>query len=138
MTAHRTTPLSGTATQNGQDEMGERGRTTIADHAVERLAACAVTEVDGVGGTARRMLGVPVSGEGLERSAQVTAHVTGETASLHARLSVTYPASVARTTDRARIHLMRRIAQLTGLAVSRVDITVTALHSGITEHRRVQ
>jgi uncharacterized alkaline shock family protein YloU len=53
-------------------------------------------------------------------------------------LSVAYPASVSRTTENARSHLMRRVEELTGLAVSRVDIVVTALHSYTTNGRRVQ
>ena len=37
----------------------ERG-TTVAERVVERLAAHAATEVDGVSGSARRVLGVAV------------------------------------------------------------------------------
>jgi uncharacterized alkaline shock family protein YloU len=51
---------------------------------------------------------------------------------------VTYPASVRRTTENAREHVIRRVEELTGLTVSRVDITITALHSGAVETRRVQ
>ncbi|WP_158889045.1 Asp23/Gls24 family envelope stress response protein [Amycolatopsis anabasis] len=138
MTALSTTPHTSTAGDHERGEMGVRGRTTIADRVVERLAARAVTEVDGVGGTVHRMLGVAVGGEGVERAAQVHARVTGDTASLEVRLSVIYPASVARTTDQARTHLMRRIAQFTGLAVTRVDIRVTALHSDTPGRRGVR
>ncbi|MEC3973881.1 Asp23/Gls24 family envelope stress response protein [Amycolatopsis sp. H20-H5] len=117
---------------------GEAGRLTIADRTVERIAAHAVTEVGGIGGAASRMLGVAVGGEDLDNSAKVVAKVSGETATLDVRLSISYPLSVTRTTEQAREHLMRRIEEFTGLAVSRVDITVTALHSGATEARRVR
>jgi uncharacterized alkaline shock family protein YloU len=53
-------------------------------------------------------------------------------------LSATYPASVSRTTENARSHLMRRVQELTGLSVSRVDIAVTALHNDTTNVRRVR
>ncbi|MEC3982534.1 Asp23/Gls24 family envelope stress response protein [Amycolatopsis sp. H20-H5] len=119
-------------------DAGERGRTTIADRTVERLAAQAVIEVAGVGGSATRMLGVAVGGEDLERSAKVTAKVSGDTATLDVRLSVSYPASVRKTTEDARTHLMSRVEEFTGLSVSRVDITVTALHSEAAQTRRVQ
>ncbi|WP_439657609.1 DUF6286 domain-containing Asp23/Gls24 family envelope stress response protein [Lentzea sp. HUAS TT2] len=81
-------------------ELGERGRLTISDGTVERIAARAVTEIDGVGCTA-----------------EVTAKVSGGVATLHVRLSVSYPASVGRTTENARAHLMRRVEELAGLAV---------------------
>jgi uncharacterized alkaline shock family protein YloU len=116
----------------------ERGRTTIADRTVERLAMRAITEVDGVGGAATRVLGVAVGGADLDSSAKVTATVSGQTAALDVRLSVVYPASVGATTENARRHLVDRVEELTGLVVSRVDITVTALHSTATERRRVE
>ncbi len=115
-----------------------RGLTTIAEHAVERIAVQLLTEVENVGGAARRMLGVTVGGEDPDRDAQVTATVTGETVALETRLSVTYPASVSRTTENARSHLMRRVQELTGLTVSQVDIAVTALHNETDNVRRVR
>ena len=119
-------------------DVDRRGRTTIAEHAVERIAIQLLTEVEHVGGSPRRMLGVTVGGEDPDRDAQVTAEITGETVAFDVRLSATYPASVSRTTEKARSHLTRRVEELTGLAVSRVDIVVTALHSDVINVRRVQ
>ncbi|WP_410586328.1 Asp23/Gls24 family envelope stress response protein [Amycolatopsis sp. lyj-23] len=116
----------------------ERGTLTIAEQAVQRLAAHAVLELDDVGGAAGRFLGVSLGAEELDRSAKVTAHVTEDQVTLDVRLSITYPASVTRTTERAREHLGRRVEELTGLVVTRVDITVTALHTTATERRRVE
>lgn len=121
----------------GVDSDG-RGRTTIAEHAVERIAIQLLTEVEHVGGSARRMLGVTVGGDDPDRDAQVTAEITGETVALDVRLSAAYPASVGRTTENARSHLMRRVEELTGLVASHVDIVVTALHSDATNVRRVR
>ncbi|WP_020669298.1 Asp23/Gls24 family envelope stress response protein [Amycolatopsis nigrescens] len=115
----------------------ERGRTTLEPRVVERIAAHAVTEVAGVGGSARRVLGVAVGSEEADRAARVRAEVTAESATLDVRLSVAYPDSVAATTERARAHLIERTGELTGLAVRRVDIVVTALHSEETGQRRV-
>ncbi|MFE6614402.1 Asp23/Gls24 family envelope stress response protein [Amycolatopsis sp. NPDC057786] len=115
-----------------------RGALTVADGAVERIAARAITELDGVGGAASRVLGIAVGGEDPGQGAKVSAHVTGSTATLDVRLSVKYPLSVRATTESAREHLIRRVGELSGLAVTRVDITVTALHSTETETRRVR
>lgn len=131
--------------RNGTDHAGGPdtghdlpGRTTLADRAVERTATQAITEIADVGGTARRVLGGTVGGPAEERSAQVSATVDDTTASLRVRLSIAYPASVARTTQRVRSHLVQRLHELTGLTVTRVDITVTELYIAQPGHRRVQ
>lgn len=117
---------------------GERGTLTISGSAVERITAHAVTEVDGVGGAASRVLGVAVGSENLDRDAKVDAAITGDSATLAVRLSIGYPQSVRGTTEAARAHIVGRVEELTGLAVERVDITVTALHTGTTGTRRVR
>jgi uncharacterized alkaline shock family protein YloU len=114
------------------------GRTTLANRTVERTATQAITEIADVGGTAHWMLGDTLAGPAEERSAQVSATVDDTTASLHVRLSIAYPASVARTTQQIRSHLTQRLHELTGLTVTRVDITVTALYSTQPGHRRVR
>ncbi|MFJ7213492.1 Asp23/Gls24 family envelope stress response protein [Amycolatopsis sp. NPDC098790] len=116
----------------------DRGTLTIAGQVVQRLAAHAVLEVDDVGGAAGRILGVSLGAEDLDRPAQVTAHVADGAVTLDVRISIAYPASVTRTTERAREHLVRRVEELTGLTVTRVDFTVTALHSSGIQHRRVE
>ncbi|MGK3206057.1 Asp23/Gls24 family envelope stress response protein [Amycolatopsis sp. MEPSY49] len=116
----------------------ERGTLTVADQAVHRLAAHAVLEIDDVGGAVGRVLGVSLGAEDPGRSAKVTAHVTGGEVTLEVRLSITYPASVTRTSERARAHLERRVEELTGLTVTRVDLTVTALHTTAASSRRVE
>ncbi|MFI9450154.1 Asp23/Gls24 family envelope stress response protein [Amycolatopsis sp. NPDC052450] len=119
-------------------ETDGRGGLTVAGVAVERIAARAITELDGIGGAASRVLGIAVGGEDLDQGAKVSAHVTGSATTLDVRLSVRYPLSVRATTETAREHLIRRVGELSGLTVSQVDITVTALHSTETETRRVR
>lgn len=114
----------------------ERGTTTVADRAVQRIAGQLVVEMEGVGGTSRRLLGLTV---GDDEAPTVAAAVRGEHVTLDVALSVCYPASVARTTAAAREQLSREVGELTGLTVDRVDITVAALRgdrSGTT--RRAQ
>lgn len=87
-----------------------RGRTTISERAVRRLAARAAGEVDGVAA-----------------DPEVSARVTEETAVLKVRLPVEYPMPVGAVTDACREHLMRRTHELSGLVVPRVDIDVAEL-----------
>jgi uncharacterized alkaline shock family protein YloU len=132
--------LQRTDTDHGGQDTGHNppGRTTMADRAVEHTAMQAITEIADVGGTTHWMFGDTLSGPAEERSAQVSATVDETTASLHVRLSIAYPASVARTTRQVRAHLIRRLHELTGLAVTRVDITVTSLYIAQPGHRRVR
>lgn len=118
--------------------LAPRGRTTLSDRAVERVATQAVTEVADVGGAAHWLLGDTLNRTPEERSAQVSATADDTTAALHVRLSIAYPASVARTTEQVRDHLIRRLHELTGLVVTRVDITVVALYLDQPGPRRVR
>jgi uncharacterized alkaline shock family protein YloU len=99
---------------------GELGRTTVDSRVVRKIVARAATEVSGIGD-----------------GPKVTARIDGESATVDIRLSVPYPASVARTTEAVRAHLIRRTGELTGLAVPRVNIVIDALHSKENHVRRV-
>jgi uncharacterized alkaline shock family protein YloU len=114
------------------------GRTTIAERVVERIATRLLTELDVVGGSARRVLGIAVAAEDLDGDARVTAEVDETTARLAVRLSVAYPTSVRRAAEAARTYLMTRVEALTGLVVAAVDITVTTLSSPDATVRRVE
>ncbi|MFF0147500.1 Asp23/Gls24 family envelope stress response protein [Amycolatopsis sulphurea] len=117
-------------------DAAERGALTIEDSVVAAIAARAVRETDDVGGAAGRVLGIGSAGP--QRPAKVTARVDGGQVTLDVRLSVAYPASVSRTSERARDHLTERIGELTGLTVSKVDITVGALQRAVENGRRVR
>ncbi|HEX7302067.1 Asp23/Gls24 family envelope stress response protein [Lentzea sp.] len=116
----------------------ERGALTIGEQAVQRLAARATAEVDDVGGAAERVLGISLGSEELDRSAKVEATVHSRGIDLAVRMSLAYPAPVTATTERAREHLCRRVEEMTGMRVRRVDITVTALHTSADSGRRVE
>ncbi|RZT89027.1 putative alkaline shock family protein YloU [Pseudonocardia sediminis] len=105
----------------------DRGSLSIADTAVEKISAAVLDEIDEIGGAARRVLGLPMGSDHAEQRPRVTATVSGGSVSLDARVSVSYPAPVAATADRARRHLAVRVAASTGMQVTHVDITVTAL-----------
>ena len=124
-TVHSPTP--GTGRHAAPEDAGERGALTVADVVVEKVAVAAALEVDGVGGAARRVLGVPTGREDGDGRPRVSARVSGQVAALDVRLSVVYPASVRRTTGAVRDHLRDRVHAITALTVSRLDIDVVAL-----------
>lgn len=107
----------------------ERGNTVVADRAVLRIVAALTAEFEDVGGAARRMLGIAMGGENFDQDAQVDIRVDGSTVTAAVRCSVAYPTPVRTTTEALRAHLAERVAELTGMRLGRVDITVTALHN---------
>jgi uncharacterized alkaline shock family protein YloU len=110
------------------DPAEDRGRTTIDDRVIEAMAARIASEQPGVGGAARRVLGVPMSSEDIERAPRVEVTAAGEVVSLRVRLSLTYPEPVRQATDRIRHRLIDKVGELTGKRVAVVDVVVAALH----------
>ncbi len=107
-----------------------RGALTIEPRAVERIAAAAATEVDHIGGAARRVLSVAIGEDAAAQRPRVDAVVDGDSVGLAVTCSVAYPQPVATATDRLRAHLVERVTTLTGLTPRSVRITVAALTSG--------
>ncbi|MGH4025918.1 MAG: Asp23/Gls24 family envelope stress response protein [Pseudonocardiaceae bacterium] len=116
----------------------DRGYTTIQPRVIEAMAAQIVSEEPGVGGAARRVLGMARTGKDPERAARVEARLAGDVVALRVRLSVTYPTPVHDVTDRLRRRLIDRIGELTGKQVGLVEIVVAALHRPQTRGRVVR
>lgn len=139
LTGHPLDPPGPPATGPGASPhppAADRGELVIADQVVQKIGAAALTDVDGIGGAARRVLGVALGSDDPEGTARVAAHVDGGLVTLHVTCSVAYPRPVREVTERARAHLIERVGALTGLRVAQVDITVTALTSTTATGRR--
>jgi uncharacterized alkaline shock family protein YloU len=119
----------------GRESDEPRGTITISDTVIARLASRAVLEVPDAGGAVPRMLGRPVPGAGhlgiretsLSTAPKASADVSGATAQVEVTISVRWPASIRRVTERVRDHLRSRLHALTGLTIAEVRITVTDL-----------
>jgi uncharacterized alkaline shock family protein YloU len=109
---------------------GQRGRTTIADRVVAKIATRAVAEVGQTGGAARQVIGVTVGRQTGEGPARVSARVNGNLALIEIRLSLAYPAPVRSLTREVRRHVMEQVTTLTGIEVRHVDIEVARLLPG--------
>jgi uncharacterized alkaline shock family protein YloU len=103
----------------------QRGRLVIAKRVIEKIAAQAVTEVPGTG-PARRIsaLGQVIDSAGR---AKVDAQLDGAKAWLSVEVGLSYPTPLRAGADELRAHLTRRVEQLSGIAVRRLDIRVTWL-----------
>ena len=109
---------------------GQRGRTTIADRVVTRVAARAVAEVEQTGGAARQLMGFTIGRQTGEGTAPVSARIDGHLAMIQLRLSLAYPAPVRSLTREVRTHVIEQVTGLTGFEVRHVDIEVVSLLRG--------
>ncbi|MFB9838667.1 Asp23/Gls24 family envelope stress response protein [Actinoallomurus acaciae] len=122
----------------GTIALEHRGRTEIADRVLAKIATRTLTEVEDVGGTARRVLGVPLGRDSMESAPWVTAKIDGGLATLRMRISVAYPAPVREVTRHLRELVRTRVGELTGLDVREVDIDVIRLPAAEQTGRRVR
>ncbi len=91
---------------------------------VEKIAVKAASEVEGVGPVVQTGLGrlVPWVATGT-----ADAEVGRESVALDLTITVRYPRPLRQVTGSLREHAVRRVEELTGLAVRRVNITVAEL-----------
>jgi uncharacterized alkaline shock family protein YloU len=98
------------------------------DHKViEKIASQAASEVAMAGGSSGGFLGIG-SHTDLSARPKVDVELSGGTASVDLAITVAYPTPIRTVTDQVRQHLIDRVGELTGVEVTRVDITVSALH----------
>lgn len=117
-----------------------RGETVIGPAVVEKIAARAASEVDGVGGVVRTGLGrlIPWSLEGgsaARAHAEMSGKADGEV-SLDLSVNVVYPHPVATVTNQVRARVAERLLEMCGVRVARLDISVPALVAEPSRPRR--
>ena len=105
----------------------DRGRLVLADKVVEKVAGQAASEVPGVLGREGGVLGVGGHADTSARPA-VDVDLGHDSADLSLAVGVAYPGSVRQVTSRLRDHVARRVEDLTGVSVHRVDVDVRFLH----------
>lgn len=109
---------------------GQRGRTTIAERVVTKVAAQAVSEVEQTGGVARELIGITLGRQTGAGQARVSARIDGHLTMIELRLAVDYPAPVRTLAREVRRHVIEQVTRLTGLEVRHVDIEVARLLRG--------
>jgi uncharacterized alkaline shock family protein YloU len=124
----------------------ELGMISINDRVVEKTAARAAIEIPDAGAAASRFLGRSMAGASalgarqtsLTALPKASADVDGSLVNLDLSISVRWPASVPEVSSAVREHVQRRVSELTGLTVSGVSISVTALVTQLPAPPRVQ
>ena len=134
---------AGPASGPGRNELG---MISINDRVVEKMAARAAIEIPDAGAAASRFLGHSMAGASalgarqtsLTALPKASADVDGSLVNLDLSISVRWPASVPEVSSAVRENVQRRVSELTGLTVSEVSISVTALVTQLPPPPRVQ
>ena len=105
----------------------ERGRLTVDDRVVEKVAGYAVTLVTDAAAPPRRVLGVRIGEARPEAAASVQAQVEGDIASVQAAIAVRWPRSVQDVADEVRGRMRSEVAAITGVRVDHVDVEVVSM-----------
>jgi uncharacterized alkaline shock family protein YloU len=122
------------------------GTISINERVVEKIAARAAVEIPDAGAAASRFLGRSMAGASALGARQTSltdlpktsADVDGSRVILDLSISVRWPASVPGVSDAVREHVRSRVGELTGLIVTEVTISVTALVTQLPAPPRVQ
>ena len=111
----------------------DRGKTTIADTVVTKVANVTTREIRGVhalgGGTARAVGAVTQRvGIGSQHSQGVSVEVGEKEAAVDLTIVVEYGESIPQLSEQIRENVSRQITSITGLAVTEVNVTVNDLY----------
>jgi uncharacterized alkaline shock family protein YloU len=129
------TGVSGESKKQQLGPAASRGRTSVADGVVEKIAAMAVREVDGVhdlGTGISRTLGAMrerVPGGGRSSAARgVNAEVGEAQTALDLDIVVEYGASIVEVAHDVRENVVAAVERMVGLQVVEVNIAVGDVH----------
>lgn len=116
---------------------GDRGRLTVDDRVVEKVAGYAVKFVSDAAAAPRRVLGVNIGGARPDDAASVQAEVDDNIATVHAAITVRWPRSVQEVADEVRDRIRREVTAITGVRVDHVDVEVVSMTLPQAAERRV-
>lgn len=123
-----------TVTLVAERPVDQRGSTTIPAAVVARIAAQAASEVPRVGSAAGGLLGLGARRD-FESAPTAECDLYGRAAVLRLDVGIAFPLPLAEVLGALRRHVTARVTQLTGLDVSRLDVTVSWLHPSDTARR---
>jgi len=122
--------------RNNAEIVDERGSTTIANEVVEKVAAIATREVDGVydlGGDVARLfsavrdkIGIGGGSEGADQGVKV--RLEGKTATVSITFVIEYGFVVYTVAEKVRANVIGAVETMLGLEVTEVNLLVDDVH----------
>ena len=113
-----------------RDTGGDRGRTSIADVVVAKVAGIAAREIDGVhdlGGTTERVVGKVrdvLPGTSVSTTQGIEVEVGERQAAVDVSIVAEYGVAIHQLAAAIRRNVISAIEQMTGLEVTEVNVTV--------------
>ena len=105
----------------------ERGRLTVDDRVVEKVAGYAVTFVTDAAAAPRRVLGLKIGGARPDDAASVQAQVQDDIATVQVSIAMRWPRSVQKVADEVRERIRSEVTAITGVRVDHVDVEVVSM-----------
>lgn len=105
----------------------ERGRTTVKDGVVSKIAGVAAGEVEGIlmGGSTSRAAGGLFGDMTSSRSQGITVEVGRTEVAIDVTIGIEYGGSILQLAERVRSGITARVENLTGLRVTELTVTVS-------------
>ena len=107
-------------------DASDRGRLTISEKAVEKIAGQIASDTPGIHGTAGGFLGIGAHDDEDTRP-KVKVQLHGLTASIHVWAGVRYPTPLRATTEHLRDQIRTEVSRRCGIDVRQVDIHINTL-----------
>lgn len=104
----------------------DRGSTSISRKVLQKIAGQVARDETQAGGTSGGFLGIGAQADYSARP-DATVELAGNIASLQVTVGLPYPVPLRTATDELRQRIADRVAELTGVQVRQVDITVAWL-----------
>jgi uncharacterized alkaline shock family protein YloU len=119
--------------RNNAELVSERGRTTIANEVVEKIAGIAVAGVHDLGGDVARAFAAVRERVGLgeaedNKARGVSVRLEGTAAAIDLTIVVVYGHVVFTVTEKVRAQVISSVENLLGLEVTEVNINVDDVH----------
>lgn len=127
-------PRRAAAAEIGRVEPRRRGRLVLAEKVVEKIAGQAANELSVASGRSGGLLGIGSDADPAARP-RVEVDLSTESADLAIKIGIAYPGSIRAATQQVREHVTRRVEELTGVDVRRIDIEVTFLTINLNDGR---
>lgn len=114
--------------------VGDRGKTSISDTVVAKIAGIATREIDGVydvGGTTERVVGKVrdvLPGTSTSTTQGISVEVGERQAAVDVSIVAYYGVAIHQLAAAIRRNVISAIEQMTGLEVTEVNVTVHDIH----------
>ncbi len=114
----------------------QRGSLVIEKKAVERIVRQVASESAQTGGTSGGVLGMGAHSDPTA-SPDASVELMGQSANVAVNATISYPTPIREATNQMRERIVARVKEMTGIDVTRVDITVNGLHRATSPDRKV-